>query len=182
MNTAAVLAALLTSIWVWKDWRIAQPRSTTETRVATDKYYEQKKIVDPSLPVNPLNVLEKRPHGRSMNSKTPTFIAQRISDLLRLSIGQPNRTALRVTWSTDLLRTSLDMWESERIVIAISDRMTFMESGIADAVSFSTYEGGVLTITTGFLLQGELDLPSWQPLHAYLQVIPIDPTVDFATN
>lgn len=168
MNASAVLAALLTSIWVWRDWRITQESDTAVSRKATDKYYEQKKITDPSILTSLVNTPKKQPHGKPIISKTSTFVAQRVSDILRLSIQRPNSTALRLTWSAELLRTSLDMWESERIILSISNRTVFLDHDMADVVSFSTYEDGILNITTGFLLQGEVDLPSWQPLHAYL--------------
>lgn len=168
LNTAAILAALFTSIWVWKDWRITQTDSLAYSGERPTTCYRQENISDSSA----LN-LESRPpikrhRGSSVTSKTPTFVAQRISDILDISLAQPNRTALMTAWSTQLLETAKKLWASGQIVLNISSRSNMIDSGFGDAASFSTLEDGTLHITTGFLPQLEIDSPAWQPLHAYL--------------
>ena len=168
LNIAAILAALLTSIWVWKDWHVSQEGRLTEVVDLSTPCYRQKKIADINALPMESKWSGKRQRGTSITSKTPNFVAQRISDILSISIEQPNPTAMNTAWSTELLRTSLNMWNSGQTVLTISSRANLVDFGFPDAASFSTYEDGILYITTGFLLQSELDLPSWQPLHAYL--------------
>jgi hypothetical protein len=169
MDVAAVSAALLTSIWVWKDFHFRESKGTVHATRSAEKCLKQPRLADAGFAGSKEEIVEwKALPGRSIKCETPVFLARRIEELLDLSVQEPNDNCSKAPWSLEVLEVAQEMWAAGKIVITLSTNGAFAEAGFDDAFSFSKYDGITLEITAGFLGETELHHSSWGPLHAYL--------------
>lgn len=169
LNTASLLAAALTTFFVWKDLHLETPKRTSRTANGASTCWTQPRLSNPSMAVSETSevVPWKNLPGSKVNVDSNTLICERIPELLSLGVAQPNQHAQNAVWSEDVLKVALEMWKAGRIELNLSTRTAFIEQGFGSSMSFSRYDGNVLEISTGYLLEDEIDVPTWQPLLAY---------------
>lgn len=169
-NVAAVLAAVGTFAWCWKDW---------SSPLGADALPSPTNDLSPIWEQRRLNVeYDDAPRSSYRRSRTITgatvkqhdgsFIAQKIAQLLQASIEEPNRISQATSWSTQLIQRCNEMWEDQSIHLTVSTWEEFNQAGLAHAFSYSQQSDSLLHITVGFLGKSELKLPVWQPLLATL--------------
>lgn len=169
LNVASLLAAAMTTFFVWKDVHIQKPNTNAPSANGVATCWTQPRLSDPSMSVSETAevVPWKYLPGTKASVSSNTLICERIPELLRLSVAQPNQHAQNAAWSEDVVKVALEMWKAGRIELNLSTRTAFIEMGFGSSMSFSRYDGQVLEISTGFLLEDEVDVPTWQPLLAY---------------
>lgn len=168
LNSASLLAAGLTTFFVWKDLHI-QKHSKNDQSANSSNCWTQPRLSNPSMAVSETAevVPWKNVPGHKVAVDSSALISERIPELLQSSIAQPNQHAQNAAWSEDVLKVALEMWKAGRIELNISTRTDFIDMGFGSSMSFSRYDGDVLEISTGYLLDDEVDVPTWQPLLAY---------------
>ncbi|KAF3761887.1 family 4 glycosyltransferase [Cryphonectria parasitica EP155] len=176
LNSASLLAAALTTFFVWKDLHMRDSTRTSsllQTGAGADaaaaNCWTQPRLSNPSMAVSETAevVAWKNLPGNKVTSASHSLICERIAELLRLSISQPNQHAQNAAWSEDVLKVALEMWKAGHIELNLSTRTAFIDRGLGSSMSFSRYDGNMLEISTGYLLEDEVDVPTWQPLLAY---------------
>ncbi|KAK7432311.1 hypothetical protein QQZ08_001258 [Neonectria magnoliae] len=167
-NTAAVLAAIGTSLWTWKDWTAPTPaharsggddlaRVFVQHRFSADESMLAK-IPDPGM--------RKAFSGSKIWNEDGKSTSKKIMDLLQLSLDRPSEVSKDASWSTEILTTALSLWSNRKITVKIVSREDFYRAGLGEIGAFSSQEGSVLQLTVGFMGEAELSLPAWQPLLA----------------
>lgn len=169
-NSAAVLAALGTSLWSWRDW--SAPRKSEVTEV--ENYYEpnvwlQRKIcadssVETEMPSSQMRGIV----GTTVKCGDGSFVSEKVSQFLKDALDNPNGTAKSALWSKKLLQEASSLWSRRKIHVVVVGREQFSRAGLEDVWSFSQFNAGTLEITAGFVENSELRLPSWQNLLANL--------------
>lgn len=169
LNVASLLAAAVTTFFVWVDPHISNYNQKSRKEAGASTCWTQPRLSDPSMSVSETAevVPWKSLPGNKVSVASSTLICERIPELLRLSVSQPNEHAQNAAWSEDVLKVALEMWKSGRIELNLSTRTAFINRGFGSSMSFSRYDGNVLEISTGYLLEDEVDVPTWQPLLAY---------------
>lgn len=169
LNTASLSAASLTTFFVWKDLHIQKPKNRKQSANNAATCWTQPRLSNPSMAVSETAevVPWKNLPGTKCNVDTNAIISERIPELLRLAIAQPNSHAQNAAWSEDVIKVALEMWKAGRIELNLSTRTAFIDRGFGSSMSFSRYDGNILEISTGYLLDDEVDVPTWQPLLAY---------------
>lgn len=169
LNTAAIMAAVLTTFFVWKDLHIQKPARKNLAPSGDSTGWTQPRLSNPSMAVSETSEVAtwKDLPGNKVTVNSSNLICERIPELLRLAVGQPNVHAQNAAWSEDVLKVALEMWKAGRIELNLSTRTSFIEMGFGSSMSFSRYDGNMLEISTGYLLEDEINVPTWQPLLAY---------------
>jgi len=169
LDVAALLAAGLSSIWVWFDFHL--PKTTSQSTVAPPSHgrFEQKRLIGDSHGA----VFAETPalpdiHGFRVTWGTQVETASKITSLLKASLDQPNEYSKATTWSKGLLESTLGMWLTESIILNVTTRRRMEQHGLPDVLSFSFWDSGVLRITAGFLDDEETASVEWQQLLAAL--------------
>ncbi|KAK3938628.1 putative glycosyl transferase [Diplogelasinospora grovesii] len=164
LDIAAIMAAMLTSIWAWRDFT----KIATEERVkVTSHCWIQPRLCGPDS-LEETSQLQNPP-ATLITAKSPAFVAQRVPDLLRSGLKQQLlRHESAVSWWRPLLETALEMWLENRIHIMLTSRTNFLDGGLDNIISFSKLQDSTLQITVGLLGEEEMKLPSWQPLSAQI--------------
>ncbi|KAH6896747.1 hypothetical protein B0T10DRAFT_506131 [Thelonectria olida] len=168
-NTAAVLAAIGTSLWTWKDWTApSSSRSGPGPRNQGKSLFVQRRFsAEGSIHSKaPTLAMRKGFSGSKVWSEDGKPASKRITELLRFSLEEPNHLAQNTPWATKVVRTARDMWAGRKITVKIVCRDEFCREGLNDISSFSSHEGTVLQLTVGFMGEAELSLPAWKPLLA----------------
>lgn len=168
LNTSSLLAAALTTFFVWKDIHIQNAPKTQSLANASD-CWTQPRLSNPSMAVAETAEIVKWKDlpGTKVNVNSTALICERVSELLRLGLAQPNQHAQNAAWSEDIIKNAFDMWSAGRIQLNLSTRTAFIDMGFGSSMSFSRYDGHLLEIATGYLLPDEIDVLTWQPLLAY---------------
>lgn len=169
LNSAAIMAAVLTTCFVWKDLHIQKRPSKAQAGEGSSTCWTQPRLSNPSMIVSETSEVATWTEipGKKVTAASSHLICDRIPVLLRLGIDQPNVHAQNAAWSEDVIKVALEMWKAGRIQINLSTRTAFIDMGFGSSMSFSRYDGNVLEISTGYLLEDEINVPTWQPLLAY---------------
>ncbi|KAJ4420671.1 hypothetical protein N0V82_004237 [Gnomoniopsis sp. IMI 355080] len=169
LNVASLSAAGLTTFFVFKDLHIQKPKTKKQAANNAATCWTQPRLSNPSMSVSETAevVPWKNLPGNKINVDTSAVISERIPELLRLAMAQPNAHAQNAAWSEDVIKVALEMWKAGRIELNLSTRTSFIDRGFGSSMSFSRYDGTLLEISTGYLLEDEVDVPTWQPLLAY---------------
>ncbi|PSR81532.1 hypothetical protein BD289DRAFT_462063 [Coniella lustricola] len=169
LNVAALGAAGLTTFFVWKDLHIQDKDHHALAGGDNGTCWTQPRLSSPSMSVSETAEIVpwKSLPGKKVTVHSASMMGERIAELLRVSIAQPNQHAHNAAWSEDVLKVALEMWKAGRIELNISTRTAFIDSGFGSSMSFSRYDTSTLEISTGYLLEDEVDVPTWQPLLAY---------------
>lgn len=170
VNVAALMSAGLTTFFVWVDLHIDRSKDKkSQIANGADTCWTQPRLSNPSMAVSETSevVPWKKVPGNKVTVDSNALICERIPELLRLAIAQPNQHAQNAAWSEDVVKVALDMWKARRIELNLSTRTAFIDMGFGSSMSFSRYDGDILEISTGYLLEDEVDVPTWQPLLAY---------------
>ncbi|KAK0615095.1 hypothetical protein B0T17DRAFT_657349 [Bombardia bombarda] len=170
LNVTAGMAAILTSLWAWKDYSLVTPNQSSSGE-DNAKIWKQPTLArsdDPSMTYE-VGLWRSLP-GVLVASGQRTTVSQTIPEILRLSAKRPSQQAVAVPWATDLLEVASEMWKNNRIRVNLCSRSTFIDAGLENCISFSKLEDDVLFLTVGFLGEDELNSPSWQLLSAHIIV------------
>ncbi|KUI69718.1 hypothetical protein VM1G_05039 [Cytospora mali] len=169
LNTAAIMAAVLTTCFVWKDLHIQKRPDKSQAGDGPSTCWTQPRLSNPSMTVSETSEVAtwKDIPGSKVTVSSSHLICDRIPVLLRLGIDQPNAHAQNAAWSEDVIKVALEMWKAGRIAINLSTRTAFIDMGFGNSMSISRYDGNVLEISMGYLLEDEISVSTWQPLLAY---------------
>lgn len=168
-NLAAVMAAVGTLLWAWKDWSSPAQSESSRIESSQDPIYVQARLsaqTSTSVCVTPEQARSFK--GTTVIDEDGSFVAREISKHLRSSLATPSRFSKDAPWSGRLLFAASTMWTDRHIVVTVVTRQHFVLNGLQDLSSFSQMRNGILEITVGFLGDAELHRPSWQPLLAHL--------------
>ncbi|RSL61030.1 hypothetical protein CEP54_006442 [Fusarium duplospermum] len=167
-NVAALLAAVGTSYYSWKD-----PRASTNPVQAPTK--GQALRAQPKITAEwPID--SDMTSGHVPEEMTTTKIwhedgsaaAERITELLRLSVRDPSLHSEAVKWSSGLVRKAQQLWHARKITIMISSCEDFSRAGLGDLASFSYHDADVLHVGFGAMGQSEQKITTWQPMLAVM--------------
>ncbi|CAI6086454.1 unnamed protein product [Clonostachys chloroleuca] len=170
-NVAAVLAAIGTTLWSWKDWSSPTLKDDMDESsdpndpqmfIQTGLSAEANSAVKVSMAK--LNSLK----GTTLVDDNGSFTSSEVAKLLRKSMEEPNMHSSAASWSDTLLQRTVSLWTERRIIVTIASRQQFVRLGMEDIVSVSQVKPGTLEIAVGFLGDSEVHRPSWQPLLASL--------------
>lgn len=167
-NTAAVLAAIGTSLYTWKDWTapatslVSKP-SEKQDDVSVQRRFASEESIHTKVPTF---AMRKTFSGSKVWSDDGKPTSKKVTEMLRLSLEDPNELMLKTSWAVELVRTARDMWADRKLTVKIVSREDFVREGLSDLCSFASQEGTALQITVGFMAEAELSLPAWQPLLA----------------
>ncbi|KAK0707728.1 hypothetical protein B0H67DRAFT_543007 [Lasiosphaeris hirsuta] len=163
LNFAAIMAAILTSIWAWKDPSSASvgKRPRQEQLVAT--VWQQPRLGQTPMGSEAASVATQIDlPGVSLSVSQETPLSREVSKLLRLSTEQPSHQDSDVPWAAELRQTASGMWSSNQIRVILCPRSTFAGLGLGDMISFSRLQGDVLELSIGIFGSKELNLTSWE--------------------
>ncbi|KAH6983617.1 hypothetical protein BKA56DRAFT_672274 [Ilyonectria sp. MPI-CAGE-AT-0026] len=164
-NTAAVLAAIGTSLWAWKDWSAPSPvRKRSKSRTGEPTVFVQHRYsAEESMHEKiPSSGLRKTFSGLKLWSEDGKISSAEITKLLARSLEKPNKIASSASFSAKLLTTALNMWSDRKIIVKVTSREDFAQAGLAEISAFSSQEGSVLQLTVGFMGEAESSLSAWQ--------------------
>lgn len=169
LNTSAILAAVLTTGFVWKDLHVQNQARGAQTGDGPSTCWTQPRLSNPSMVVSETSEVAtwKEIPGTKVSALSNHPICDKVPVLLRLGVDQPNAHAQNAVWSEDVIKVALEMWKAGRIEINLSTRTDFIDMGFGSSMSISRYDGNILEISTGYLLQDEINVTTWQPLLAY---------------
>ena len=169
-NLAAVLAALGTLLFAWKDWSSPEQKEEQGLLAAHDSpvYVQARLSTETSTSVAIPPAKAKAFKGTVVVAEDGSFVAREILKHLRNSLATPNKISKDAAWSGRLLLAASTMWADHLITVTVVTRQHFVLNGLKDVTSFSQMKNGVLEVTVGFLGDAELHRPSWQPLLAQL--------------
>ncbi|KAH8683480.1 hypothetical protein BGZ61DRAFT_590307 [Ilyonectria robusta] len=166
-NTAAVFAALGTSLWTWKDWAAPSPTSKRSGSRGDDSevFVQHRLSAEESVHEKaPSANMRKNFSGMKIWSEDGKIPSKKITKMLGRSLEYPNQHCDSAPWSRKLMRTALEMWSDRKITVKVVSREDFGRAGLGELSAFSSREGDVLQLTVGFMKEAELSLPAWQPL------------------
>jgi hypothetical protein len=160
LTISSVLAATLTTVWVWIDPELqplTAPGEAPENN--TSNFVSQLKLgTEANTRVINNNLALAASNGPKLEYSDKSEITERITELLQLAIDRPNALYLKAEFPSRLLMTALNMWMSGNIVITVSNRQLFAKAGLDDSWSFSEYCDGKIRVTAGFLEECEIQL------------------------
>lgn len=168
-NVAALLAAIGTSYFAWKD----ETKTRVMEAVADDCVHGimmQRKIsAECSEDVRlAADILPDVFNSRTIQYSDGSSVSEKLTELLQLSSQDPSDHARAAKWSHRLLRRAQDMWRAQKVIILISSRDYFHQHGLSHLSSFSYTRSGVLHVVIGSLSEADSTLPAWQPMLSVL--------------
>jgi len=169
LDVAALLAAALSSVWVWFDFHLPNVANQATVAPPSHGHFEQKRLLGETNGLVPAETPALPDiNGFRVTWGTQVETAPKITALLKASLEQPNDYSKAAAWSKGLLESTLGMWLTESIVLNITTRRRMEQHGLPDVLSFSFWDSGVLRITAGMLDDAETASVEWQPLLAAL--------------
>ncbi|KAK3395088.1 hypothetical protein B0H63DRAFT_533600 [Podospora didyma] len=160
LDAAAIIGAILTSIWAFNDFKVAK-NTASNSNPDIPRVWKQFKLTARSASLTHSDARLESLQGNLLEGDATSF-SQGISELLQLSHDQPSEHAATAPWAVRVLQTTLSLWMDNRIRVSTMSRSEFLEAGLEDLVSFATYENEILHVTVGLLGEDELGSLLWQ--------------------
>lgn len=169
-NLAALLAALGTSYFAWRD-----ETKTDVLASLNDEDEGQKIILRTKLNAEgtdrmevTANVVPDLVVNYTIQHDNGSGVSGQLGKLLQLTSQDPSHHARSVEWSDSLVRRAMDMWQTQQAVVTISTSESFYDNGLDKVSSLSYTRSGVLHVVIGQLGGTDSMLPAWQPIVAAL--------------
>ncbi|KAF5664992.1 glycosyl transferase [Fusarium heterosporum] len=165
-NLAALLAAVGTSYFAWKDETKVRVIAATSDDHDAQRIVIQRKISSEVVedPRAATDIVRSIYASHRFRHDDGSSASNRIAELLHLSSQKPSPWCQAATWPNDLLRKAQDMWRTQQVTIMLSTSESFHDNGLGHASSVSYTTCGVLHIVIGHLGETECTLPAWQPI------------------
>ena len=171
-NVAAVLAALGTLLWTWKDWASPPQKDEQEAHDAVEGGHiscQTKLSTESSTCAAKLSVAQAQAiRGTVVTCDDGSFVGREVLVLLRAALQSPNAYSQNAAWSARILQTAIAMWTERKISVMVASRQQFVRNGLQELWSFGQHRGSGIDITVGYLGDEEVRKPSWQQLLASL--------------
>ncbi|CAG7564503.1 unnamed protein product [Fusarium equiseti] len=164
-NLAALLAALGTSYFAWRD------ETKTDVIAPSDNGTNERDIIIQSK-LNSEGTDEMRVTADVVSDLVINYTIQhgngsglsdQLEGLLQLTSQDPSHHARSVEWSDSLIRRAMHMWQTQQAAITISTSESFYDNGLGKISSFSFTRSGILHVVVGHLGGTDSMLPAWQP-------------------
>jgi hypothetical protein len=162
-NVAALLAALGTSYFAWKDdiqVLVKVPSSTEDFQFIMHKKISSGNCDDVVIETSSLPTLS----CPKIMFNDGSALSEKLTQLLDQSLEDLSCYSQSASWSDEILREAQDTWCNNKIVILLSTTAQFREIGLGKLSSFSYNQYGVLNIVLGSIGESDSKLRSWQPV------------------
>ncbi|KAK0733184.1 hypothetical protein B0T26DRAFT_808046 [Lasiosphaeria miniovina] len=169
LNIAAILAALLTCVWVL---RKPESISSSDSDPTSDKtkFWVQRRLTES----RGCTVASSRGYtaasskaewqaipGVLVSFQDSSPVASKTTELLESAKDRSANHAGCVRWADDVLKSAVELWTEGRIRATVCSASSFSDADLEGFVSFSKYDGGTLHINFGLFGEDELAAASW---------------------
>jgi len=169
MNVSAICAAVFTFIWAWKDFQMPFTKADSADGIGGDDSLCKQRLLtadkDSSEASEPSTSWRVVGAGAKVVAGDYSSIAKSVSDILQRASGGALVVQSTITWSTEVLQTTINLWNNQKASVSLVGREAFARAGLQDCCSISRVDAaGRLHITIGLFGETELRLPSWKAL------------------
>jgi hypothetical protein len=167
MNTAALGAAISSTVWVWVGFRPSDSPTTDVMSLTSDAtgLWTQPLITAPPRRASgsPSHSDWKPLESKKTVLDTTSPAASIISQTLKRAGESPSDST--PSWQVDIALHAYKLWSTHNIVVSFVDRETFVDSGLRGCCSASRYDSRAkLEVLIGVFGASELRMSSWSSI------------------